>query len=220
MELTSDLSWSLQIGARVIFPRLGNGSRRKCNQMTYGCRSLWAPWMIISTKLTFSSGPWIGIKHPCAPSNRPLCKSASCGGGRAIRADGMQDREIEPFLDGKYCNRLQQLSFVDEFGLNEPAGLLLLEVDIAVTTGPARNWRDRSARASRRCWPVVRDRDERVTQGARNRHRRQFPPRPSPLSGQTGSGHGSDDFPSYYESMAGMTGFMAQLPQEFLGGRP
>jgi hypothetical protein len=46
---------------------------------------------------------------------------------------GCKTRKIEPFLDGKYCNKLQQLSFVDEFGLSEPAGVLLLDVDIAVT---------------------------------------------------------------------------------------
>jgi hypothetical protein len=46
---------------------------------------------------------------------------------------GCKTRKIEPFLDGKYCNKLQQLSFVDEFGLSEPTGVLLLDVDIAVT---------------------------------------------------------------------------------------
>lgn len=35
---------------------------------------------------------------------------------------GCKIRKIEPFLDGKHCNKLQQLSLVDEFGLSEPAG--------------------------------------------------------------------------------------------------
>jgi len=46
---------------------------------------------------------------------------------------GCKTRKIEPFLDGKYCNKLQQLSIADEFGPSEPAGLLLLDVDIAAT---------------------------------------------------------------------------------------
>jgi hypothetical protein len=46
---------------------------------------------------------------------------------------GCKTRKIEPFLDGKYCNKLQQLSLLDEFGLSGPAALLLLDVDIAVT---------------------------------------------------------------------------------------
>ena len=58
---------------------------------------------------------------------------------------GCKTRKIEPFLDGKYCNRLQQLSFVDEFGLSEPAGLLLLDVDIAVTAPLVIPDRDRVA---------------------------------------------------------------------------
>src|SRR6202047_1328155 len=58
---------------------------------------------------------------------------------------GCKTRKIEPFLDGKYCNRLQQLSFVDEFGLSEPAGLLLLDVDIAVTAPLVIPDRDRIA---------------------------------------------------------------------------
>jgi hypothetical protein len=58
---------------------------------------------------------------------------------------GCETRKIEPFLDGKYCNKLQQLSFVDEFGLSEPAGVLLLDVDIAVTAPLVIPDRDRVA---------------------------------------------------------------------------
>jgi hypothetical protein len=58
---------------------------------------------------------------------------------------GCKTRKIEPFLDGKYCNKLQQLSLVDEFGLSEPAGLLLLDVDIAVTAPLVIPDRDRVA---------------------------------------------------------------------------
>ncbi|MGB6175400.1 MAG: hypothetical protein WBF43_03435 [Methylocella sp.] len=58
---------------------------------------------------------------------------------------GCKIRKIEPFLDGKHCNKLQQLSFADEFGLSEPAGLLLLDVDIAVTAPLVIPDRDRVA---------------------------------------------------------------------------
>jgi len=58
---------------------------------------------------------------------------------------GCNTRKIEPFLDGKYCNKLQQLSFVDEFGLSEPAGLLLLDIGIAVTAPLVIPDRDRIA---------------------------------------------------------------------------
>ena len=58
---------------------------------------------------------------------------------------GCKTRKIEPFLDGKHCNKLQQLSVVDEFGLSEPAGLLLLDVDIAVTAPLVIPDRDRVA---------------------------------------------------------------------------
>jgi len=58
---------------------------------------------------------------------------------------GCKTRKIEPFLDEKYCNKLQQLSFADEFGLSEPAGLLLLDVDIAVTAPLVIPDRDRIA---------------------------------------------------------------------------
>jgi hypothetical protein len=58
---------------------------------------------------------------------------------------GCKTRKIEPFLDGRHCNKLQQLSFVDEFRLSEPAGLLLLDVDIAVTAPLVIPDRDRIA---------------------------------------------------------------------------
>jgi len=58
---------------------------------------------------------------------------------------GCKTRKIEPFLDGKHCNKLQQLSFVDECGLSEPAGMLLLDVDIAVTAPLVIPQRDRVA---------------------------------------------------------------------------
>jgi hypothetical protein len=58
---------------------------------------------------------------------------------------GCKTREIEPFLDGEYCNKLQQLSSLAEFGLSGPAGLLLLDVDIAVTAPLVIPDRDRVA---------------------------------------------------------------------------
>ncbi|MGH6836133.1 MAG: hypothetical protein ACREC9_11410 [Methylocella sp.] len=58
---------------------------------------------------------------------------------------GCKTRKIAPFLDGIYCNKLQQLSVVEEFGLSEPAGLLLLDVDIAVTAPLVIPDRDRVA---------------------------------------------------------------------------
>ncbi|MGH6822633.1 MAG: hypothetical protein ACREC4_03945, partial [Methylocella sp.] len=58
---------------------------------------------------------------------------------------GCKTRKIEPFLDGKNCNKLQQLSVVDDFGLSEQAGLLLLDVDIAVSAPLVIPDRDRVA---------------------------------------------------------------------------
>jgi hypothetical protein len=58
---------------------------------------------------------------------------------------GCKTRKIAPFLDGKHCNKLQQLSCADEFGLSEPAGLLLLDVDIAATAPLVIPDRDRVA---------------------------------------------------------------------------
>jgi hypothetical protein len=46
---------------------------------------------------------------------------------------GCKTRQIEPFLDGKYCNKLRQLCAFDELGVSESGGLLLLDVDVAVT---------------------------------------------------------------------------------------
>jgi hypothetical protein len=44
-----------------------SGTEGICNQMTYGCRSLWTPLMIISTRPTFSSGPWISRCYAAQP---------------------------------------------------------------------------------------------------------------------------------------------------------
>ena len=45
---------------------------------------------------------------------------------------GCKMHAIEPFLDGRYCNKLQQLTAVQELGLGNSADFLLLDLDIAV----------------------------------------------------------------------------------------
>jgi hypothetical protein len=45
---------------------------------------------------------------------------------------GCKTRQIEPFLDKRYCNKLQQLSDIDQFGVSKSDGVVLFDVDIAI----------------------------------------------------------------------------------------